>query len=44
MLGPEGRARLRERERLRARVSRLGKRIHLAESDLQSVEARLAAL
>ena len=43
-IGPEGRERLKERKRLRARVSGLRKRIRLAEDDLQSVEARLAAL
>ena len=43
-IGPAGRARLKERKRLRARASRLQKRIRLAEGDLQSIEARLAAL
>ncbi|WP_420636211.1 hypothetical protein [Candidatus Palauibacter sp.] len=43
-LGPEGRARLYERKRLRAKASRLRERIRLARGELQSVEARLEAL
>ena len=43
-LGPAGRKRLRERKRLRAKASRLRKRIVSAEAELQSVEARLEAL
>ena len=43
-LGPEGRALLYERKRLRSRASRLRKRIREAEAELQSVKTRLAAL
>ena len=43
-IGREGRERLKERKRLRAKASRLRRRIRLAEGDQQSVEARLAAL
>ena len=42
-IGPEGRARLKERKRLRARVSRLRKRMRQAEGELRSAEAELAA-
>ena len=43
-LGPEGRALLYERKRLRSKASRLRKRIRIAKAELRSVETRLAAL